>query len=74
MAIHSREGLDKHLEQNRPGFWGGLWLLIKIAGRFVISLGPQNWSLTRLASSEQKIQPSEGASGEAIRNEGNVLK
>lgn len=74
MAIHSRELLDKHLAANRPGFWGGLWLLIKIGARFLKSLGPQNWSLTRLAASEQKIQPSNGPGADTARNEGKVLK
>ena len=74
MAIHTREVLDKHLEATRPGFWKGIWLLFKLAGRFVVSLGPQNWSLTRLAASEQKIQPGNGLATDPGRHEGAPLK
>lgn len=74
MAIHPREVLDKHLDATRPGFWKGIWLLIKLAGRFAVSLGPQNWSLTRLAASEQKIQPGNGLTTDPGRLEGAPLK
>jgi hypothetical protein len=74
MAIHSRELLDKHMNAARPGFFAGLWLCTRIALRFIGSLGPQNWSLTRLASSEQKITPQAGSCADDVRHEGRVLK
>lgn len=74
MAIHSREILDKHLTDVRPGFWGGLWLVLKMVFRFIGSLGPRNWSLARLAEGEQKISPQAGPCSDNVRHEGRVLK
>jgi hypothetical protein len=74
MTIHSREELDKHLDAVRIGFFAGLWLAMRITFRFIGSLGPRNWSLTRLASSEQKITPEAGNFADDVRHEGRVLK
>ncbi len=74
MAVHSRDQVEKLLETQRPGFFGGLWLLTKLTWRVIKSFGPHNWSLTRLAASEQKIQPGDAIDAEPIRHEGKVLK
>lgn len=73
MAIHSRELIDEHLKKN-SGFWKGIWLMVKLALRFIATLGPQNWSLSRLASLEQKVEPVDTKIGIEERLEAKVLK
>ena len=74
MTVHSRDQVDKLLKTQRPGFFGGFWLLMKLTWRLIKSFGPHNWSLTRLAASEQKIQPGDSIDAGPIRHEGKVLK
>lgn len=47
--IHRKDEIDKRLQAKTP-FWKGLWLISRLAGRFIWSLGPQNWSIQKLAT------------------------
>lgn len=72
MAVRKKEEVDALLEQHRPGFFEGIWLALKITGRFLISLGPQNWSLQRIAQAQLDVN--EGPRDTNERTEGTLLK
>ncbi len=63
MAVVSREELDKRLK-NKTGFWKGIWLIIVIACRFIVSFGPKNWNLAKIATAERP-SPALGATEKA---------
>ncbi len=59
--IHRKDDIDRRLQAKTP-FWRGLWLVVCVTGRFVWSLGPQNWSIQKLATAG-KEDPLENGQG-----------
>lgn len=49
MRRYSAQELEEKLRQ-RNGFFKGLWLMLRLAGRFIWSLGPQNWDLLKITN------------------------
>lgn len=56
MAIVDRKEIDRRLRA-KLGFWSGIWLSFRLAGRFILSFGPQNWDLSKIATAEKPLMP-----------------
>lgn len=71
MRVIQREEIDKKLRKE-TGFFKGLWLLVLLSGRFLVSLGPHNWNITKITNSgridplEQRSESSEVMTDQAF--------
>ncbi|AXH59471.1 hypothetical protein [Pseudomonas amygdali] len=71
--IHRKSEIDKRLQAKTP-FWKGLWLMARLAGRFIWSLGPHNWSIQKLATAGKEDPLSNDLAKETSTSTMNTLK
>lgn len=50
--------------RRRMGFFRGLWLCLVLAGKFLVSLGPQNWNIVKITNAG-RIDPLEASTRNA---------
>lgn len=58
MKTYSAEEINARL-RNKTGFFRGILLSLKLGGKFLLSLGPQNWNIVKLTNAG-RIDPLEG--------------
>jgi len=71
--IHRKDELDKRLQAKTP-FWKGMWLIVCLVGRFIWSLGPQNWSIQKLATAGKEDPLDSGPAKQTSTSTMNTLK
>lgn len=57
MKTYSAEEIEAKLRK-KTGFFRGICLSLGLAGRFILSLGPQNWNIVKLTNAG-RIDPLE---------------
>lgn len=71
--IHRKEAIDLRLKARTP-FFRGLWICIRLATKFIWSLGPQNWSIQKLATAGKEDPLDQGAAQKTSVSTMNELK